>query len=193
VTNGPVTTTFDYDVLRDSLADAGAVVTLAELHGGMCGALCAGGVGAAVGWLEDCIADQQLASSGGLKTSLAEVIEASLRMLEGRELRFEPLLPSDDAPLEEQVHALAGWCHGFVAGLGASAPRLASRAGADATLTEVVNDFTQISRAGLSDREAAGEDQPDFALAQLREYVRAGVQIVFEDLAPRRAAERDLH
>ena len=30
----------DYDRLRDSLAAAGAVVALAELHGGVCGALC---------------------------------------------------------------------------------------------------------------------------------------------------------
>jgi uncharacterized protein YgfB (UPF0149 family) len=46
----------------------------------------------------------------------------------------------------------------------------------------------------LSEAEAAGEDQPDFALAELIEYVRVCVQIVFEELAPRRAAAaRDVH
>ncbi len=196
MTNEPATTILDYDTLRDSLRDAGAVVTLAELHGGMCGALCAGGAPAAARWLEDCLVDQQLTATGELNASLGEVVAATWRMLEGRELKFEPLLPDDDAPLEEQVQALALWCHGFVAGLGASAPELAklSRAGgAEGTVTEVINDFTQISRADFRDDEAAGQDQPDFALAQLHEYVRAAVQIVFEDLAGRRAAARDLH
>ena len=45
----------------------------------------------------------------------------------------------------------------------------------------------------LSEDEAEGRDQPDFALAELREYVRAGVQMVFEELAPRREAVRDKH
>jgi uncharacterized protein len=196
VTTEPATTILDYDALCDSLAHAGAVVTPAELHGGICGSLCAGGAQAAAIWLEDCLADQRVASSGDLTTALIAVIETSLGALEGRELAFEPLLPDDDAPLDEQVHALAVWCHGFVAGLGASAPELAKRSptGAnDGALAEVIKDFTEISRAGLSEEEAAGQDQLDFALAELREYVRAGVQIVFEDLAGRRMSARDLH
>ena len=196
MTTEPTTTTPDYDALRDSLAHAGAIVTPAELHGGVCGALCAGGAPAAASWLGDCIADLEVAPSGELTTSLTAIIEDSLGALERRELRFEPLLPDDDTPLDEQVHALAEWCHGFVAGLGASAPELARRSSSAAgagTLQEVLSDFSQISRAGLSEAEAAGQDQPDFALAELREYVRSGVQIVFEDLAPRRNAARDFH
>jgi uncharacterized protein YgfB (UPF0149 family) len=189
-------TTLDYDALRDSLASAGAVVTLAELHGGMAGALCAGGAPAATLWLADCFEDQRLEPTGELSDSLADVVAVTWRTLEGRQLQFEPLLPGDDAALEEQVEALALWCHGFVAGLGASAPELTVRVSAgaaDDTVAEVVRDFAEISRAGLGDDEAAGQDQADFALAELREYVRAGVQIVFEDLAERRAAARDLH
>jgi uncharacterized protein YgfB (UPF0149 family) len=193
VTHEPAITTFDYDALRDSLAAAGAVVTLAELHGGLAGALCAGGVPAATVWLADCLEDQELEPLGDLNDSLTEVIAATWRVLDGRQLEFEPLLPSDDTALEEQVQALGLWCHGFVAGLGSSAPELAARGVADDAVAEVIRDFTEISRAGLSDEEAAGDDQPDFALAELREYLRAGVQIVFEDLAERRAAARDLH
>ena len=65
--------------------------------------------------------------------------------------------------------------------------------GEAAAIAEVVGDFTEISRAGLSEDEAAGRDQADFALAELREYVRAGVQMVFEELAPRREAAQDKH
>jgi len=198
VTNEPITT-LDYDSLRDSLAEAGAVVALAELHGGVCGALCAGGAPAAEHWLEDCLEDQELEASDDLDASLENVVAASSRMLEQSEFVFEPLLPGDDASLEEQVQALALWCHGFVTGLGANAPELAGRgvraaAGGDAeAVAEVVGDFTEISRAGLDEDEDAGGDQAGFALAELREYVRASVQMVFEELAPRREAARDRH
>ena len=47
----------DYERLRDSLAAAGAVVALAELHGGVCGALCAGGMTAARRWLAESLDD----------------------------------------------------------------------------------------------------------------------------------------
>ena len=53
----------DYERLRESLAAAGAVVVLTELHGGVCGALCAGGPVAARRWLTDSLDDEQLAAS----------------------------------------------------------------------------------------------------------------------------------
>jgi uncharacterized protein YgfB (UPF0149 family) len=199
VTNEPAITPLDYDSLRDSLAQAGAVVALAELHGGVCGALCAGGTPTAAYWLEDCLQDQELDATEELGASLANVVAASSRMLEETGFEFEPLLPDDDAPIEEQVQALALWCHGFVTGLGANAPELAARgprapdSGEAGAIAEVVGDFTEISRAGLSEGEATGHDEADFALAELREYVRAGVQMVFEELAPRREAAQDRH
>lgn len=181
----------DYDRLRDSLADLGAVVALAELHGGVCGALCARGVAAARRWLADCLADQELTSSPRAGADeLDELIEVSAQMLVDPELKFELLVPDDDAPLGEQVQALASWCQGFLNGIGTTAPQDA----AGAELTEILRDFAEIGRAGLSEDEAAGKDQPDFALAEIHEYVRVGVQLVFEELAAARdAATRDVH
>jgi uncharacterized protein len=199
MTTEPGNTQLDYDSLRDSLAQAGAVVALAELHGGVCGALCAGGAPAAAHWLKDCLEDQEIDSTAELDASFHSLVAVSSLMLEEPDFVFEPLLPDDDAPLDEQVQALALWCHGFVTGLGANAPELAPRRGRAAgtpegeAIAEVVGDFSEISRAALSEDEAEGRDQPDFALAELREYVRAGVQMVFEELAPRREAARDKH
>ncbi len=186
----------DYDRLRDSLADAGAVVALAELHGGVCGALCAGGARAARRWLEECLDDQELAvSTAGVAAELDELLAASARTLADPELTFEPLLPDDDAPLAEQVQALALWCQGFLSGVGTTAPNAAraERRGRFAR-REILRDFAEISRAGLSEEEAAGQAQADFALAEIHEYVRVSVLIVFEELAAERAAAaRDVH
>ena len=194
VTHEPGTTPLDYDTLRDALVEAGAVMSLAELHGGVAGGLCAGGEAAAASWLEACLRDQELEVEAELDAALKDIVTVTARALGEHEFAFEPLLPDDDAPLEEQVSALALWCHGFVTALGANAPELTARShGAAGPVDEVFRDFAEIGRAGLSEAEAAGEDQPDFALAELREYVRAGVQIVFEELASRRAAARDMH
>ena len=195
VTSSSATPPLDYERLRGSLAAAGAVVALAELHGGVCGALCAGGADAARRWLLGLLDDAEVgAAPGAVADDLAELIGTSAKMLEDAELTFEPLLPSDDAPLAEQVEALASWCQGFLSAVGSTAPAAAQSSTNSDALGEILRDFAEISRAGLSEDEAAGEDQPDFALAQIHEYVRVSVQLAFEELAPvRAAAAREIH
>jgi uncharacterized protein YgfB (UPF0149 family) len=179
----------DYDRLRDSLTNVGAVVAVAELHGGVCGALCTSDPRAAGRWLRDCLDDQRLeAPPADVAHELDELIDASLRMLGDEDLAFEPLLPSDDEPLDERVQALALWCHGFLAALGATAPGLRYGPGGDlGALDEILRDFGEISRAGVTEDEAAGPDEADFALAEVHEYVRIGVQLVYDQLASYRA------
>ena len=187
------TPSLDYDRLRDSLADAGAVVAPAELHGGVCGALCAGGTPAAQRWLTDCLDDLDLAAAERVG-ELDELVGSTWKMLADAELTFELLLPADDAPLEEQVQALALWCQGFLGGVGTTAPNAGRNLAEGAALGEILGDFAEISRAGLSEAEAAGEGQPDFALAEIHEFVRVGVQIAFEELrSERAAAAHDVH
>lgn len=189
MTPSSATLPLDYDRLRDSLATAGAVVALAELHGGVCGALCAGGPAAARRWLLDSLADEQLGSvPAAVADDLEELLGASSKMLEDEELRFEPLLPSDDSPLAEQVEALAVWCQGFLSGVGSTASASARSSADSDVLAEILRDFAEISRAGLSEDEAAGHGQPDFALAEIREFVRVSVQLAFEELRYVRAA-----
>jgi len=194
VTSSFANSPLDYDRLRDSLAAAGSVVALAEVHGGVCGAICAGGGAAARRWVADLFDDVELAMPAALADELAELIDTTAKTLDDAELEFEPLLPSDDAPLEEQVEALAAWCQGFLSGVGNTAPDIARRATQGDSLGEVLRDFAEIGRAGLSEDEAEGRGQPDFALAEIHEYVRVSVQTVFEELGPERAAAaREVH
>jgi uncharacterized protein YgfB (UPF0149 family) len=196
------TTSNAYEKLRDSLLNVGAVLSLAELHGGICGALCASGPQAARTWLDEGLSmDSATDEAFELRTALHDLIPTTDAMLAGNEMEFEPLLPSDSAPLEEQVSALASWCQGFLGGLGFAAPDLDARGkrkdAAGSQVAEICADFVEIGRAGLTDEEADAADQAGFALAELREYVRVGVQLVYEELAERRAAAqrdpRELH
>ena len=203
LTAGSHISTNDYDALRESLSGSGTIVSLAELHGGLCGALCAGGPTAAERWLDGFLSDSDTADVPGTRAVGVDLERATWTALADAELAFEPLLPSEDAPLDEQVQALALWCSGFLNGVGASAPDLvggnakptaAAAAIVSAEVAEILGDFAEMSRAGIDDEDVADRDRADFALAELKEYVRVSVQIVFEQLADRReAAARDAH
>jgi hypothetical protein len=214
VTSGQPITSHEYEVLRESLQGSGALIALPELHGGVSGALCAGGPAAAQRWVDGFLADHEATKVSTAQDTVHELVRATWQTLAGTELAFEPLLPDDEAPLEEQVQALALWCHGFLSGLGATAPDVARRgargrggeSGAPAAGTsdaaaevspevaEIVADFAEISRAGVDEEDVTDRDSADFALAELKEYARVSAQIVFESLAQRRAAAaRDVH
>ena len=75
-----------------------------------------------------------------------------------------------------------------MSGVGTTAPGVGRQSGQEGSIAEILRDFAEISRAGLSEEEAAGQGQADFALAEIHEYVRVSVQIVFEELAAERAA-----
>ena len=198
MTAGQPTTARDYESLRESLLEAGALPALPEVHGGVTGALCAAGPAAAERWLDGLFADDRASNLPRLRNSLREVVHATWQMLDGGELGFELLLPDEDAPLEDQVQALALWCHGFLDGLGTNAPDLPSSPARGTTgeseVAEILADFAEISRAGVGEDDAADRDQAGFALAEIKEYARVSAQIVFEELAERRAsAARDAH
>lgn len=170
---------------------ARVIVAVSELHGGMCGLLCAGGAAAVPAWVEECLGngDSVEDALGAVRDQLRELELDSWRSLTGSGLDFYPLLPDDDTDLGERVGALALWCQGFLSGLGLAGFSLEENALGEsdaAQLEEIVYDFSEISRAGLSPGEFDDDDEADFTLAELVEYVRVGVQIVFEALEPMR-------
>ena len=178
----------DYAELRESFARWDLALVPAELHGNICGVLCAAGDDAARQWVGDIAAehsgyDPQYARELG--DLLNSVVAATGGALAAANLEFEPLLPDDDAALDEQVQALAAYCHGFLAGLALGGAMREPPAG---DLAEILVDFAEISRAGANDEEHADRDTSDFALAELKEYVRVGVQLAFEELRGRRSA-----
>jgi len=99
-----------YETLSEALAEAGVVPTLAELHGGLCGIMCVGGVAAADRWLEQQLEEWQQDGETPIGEALHAVEHETWRMLNDGEMTFEPLLPGDEQPLDAQVRALAAWC-----------------------------------------------------------------------------------
>jgi len=177
----------EYAVLHSAMTRAQVSIAVSELHGGMCGLLCAGGPSVVPTWVEECLgAGNPVEDALDIaRNQLRELELHSWRSLMGSGLDFCPLLPEDDASLEDRVGALALWCQGFLFGLGLAGFSLDDEKEGDpgaVQLGEIVNDLSEISRADISADEFDDEDEADFALAELIEYVRVSVQIMFEEL-----------
>lgn len=174
-----------YEALTNALAGAGVSPDSAELHGGVCASLCVGGLSAADawtdGWLDDAEDDTRAA-----RALVHELEHDSWNSMSAGEFALELILPDEDAELAQRVAALAAWCHGFVSGLGVAGLSLTEHsAQVRAELEEIIADFSEISRASTDVEDVV---EGGFQLASIVEFVRAGVQIVFESLSPQRSA-----
>jgi uncharacterized protein YgfB (UPF0149 family) len=174
-----------YVELRDALRHAGAAVDPAELHGGLCASLCAGGRDAAQVWIAECVPESDVAPGAGrqVHAALGKLERDTWQGLASTEMHWQPLLPDDDVSLKERVAALAAWCHGFLTGLGLADAQFASLGRLGAEADEILRDFAEISRAGL---DGPATNEADFQLTELVEYVRVGTQMMFEGLGPSR-------
>jgi uncharacterized protein len=177
----------DYDSLTGALAEAGVISPPSEVHGGICGVMCVGGIAAADQWLARCFEEWQTHGSSEVADALRGLELQTWLMLSGTDMAFEPLLPAEDEPLDVQVEGLALWCHGFLTGLGfGGLEKSDAAANSDTALDEITRDFAEISRAALSEDDAEDAEQSGFALVELKEYVRVSVQLVFERFAAQR-------
>jgi uncharacterized protein YgfB (UPF0149 family) len=170
-----------FPVLARALESSGSPLGAAEFHGGLCGVLCVGGPEAVATWLGRCTAELQEIS--------ARLESATRAALAGDEMAFTPLLPNDDTALPERVRALASWCSGFVSGLGQGGASFEGALSENDEVTEIIGDLVEIGKASFDDVEAAGDDESaEAAYAEVAEFVRVGVQIVFEELRETRPA-----
>lgn len=99
---------------------------------------------------------------------------------------FQPLLPDDDAPLEERLFSLANWCAGFLNGIGCALDAAAAK-----TLLkddETLADFTEITNM---DFNASDTNENEALYVELVEYVRMAVLNIHENLKENLAGKRD--
>ena len=182
--------TVTFDELEAALAARDAPLDAAEVHGALCGALAGDARFDPDAWIDtvlpdDADGDADVEDAGALRSrNLLETLVAETQAaLDGPDLEFEPLLPSDEAPLEQRVQALADWCAGYLGGIGT-----AQLAGAlPAPVDEVVRDFGEISRASIDAGET--EESNESSYAEIVEYLRAGAQLAYEELAGHRAGD----
>lgn len=184
----------NYAQIQRLMSECRAVTEPAEAHGSLAGALCATDGYGVDDWLAEILPEGAVPEETAV-SSLRGLYEATRAALTGTQMQFDLLMPDDDAPIELRAEALTLWCNGFVYGLGSGGAPDPEQLPGDAA--EIVRDLAQIMRAGVDQRE--GVEANESALAELVEFVRVGVQVVFEELGalrhspPARPQRRSLH
>ena len=162
-------------------------VAAAESHGCLCGALCTTQQYPVESWLDELAPDADEVSDedpADDRATLRLLFADTVRALRGDEMEFQLLLPDDDAALMERALALSQWCQGFLYGFGAAGA--VPREQLSGEVEEVLRDLTHISQASVETGAEAEEEE--LAYAEIVEYVRAGVQLIHDELIELRAA-----
>ena len=152
----------------------------AELHGLLCGLLCADPNLNCDRWLS-CV-HEELADEGESSEPaddlLRKLFEYGAAQLSDADCAVTPLLPEDEVPLQQRSDALGIWCQGLLFGLGLGQ---ADRHGAlSAESQEFLHDAAEIARVGFETEDATEADEA--AYAEVVEYLRIGLLIIHHDL-----------
>jgi uncharacterized protein YgfB (UPF0149 family) len=164
----------DYAMTQELLVSHQVLRPVAEIHGVICGQLCA----------EKAAYDPDLSLKIlEIKGDASEVITSLLKMLaddtrselSGGEYAFQPLLPDDDQEIGARLAALANWCDGFNAGFAGAWIR--EDAGMFDETREVLADFSRIAQ--VEQEDAAPDRENEVNLMEIVEYVRMAAITVF--------------
>jgi uncharacterized protein YgfB (UPF0149 family) len=167
--------------LETALRDAGIGCSGPTAHGLLTGCLVAD-ASLAAARLEQVLGEPEPGHAEGLRAlrSLMDSLRLEvLRALNDIDLGFQPLLPDDRTHIDARARALGMWVDGFLGGLGQS-----QRAGGlkpSPEATEILRDFAEIARI---EEDPMADEANENALAELSEYVRVGVMLLADELAP---------
>jgi len=175
-----------YSEIDELLKKSGAMQEPAECHGLLSALLCASNEAIPI-WLSELQPEQHEADL--LAQEAREMLEGFAAVvkvqLQGADFSYELMTPADDESLHNRVLALAQWCQGFYLGLGISGINDLEKLPDDSR--EIVKDMTEIARIeNYEENEGAEQtnsEEDEGAYAELVEYLRVGVLLIFEELS----------
>ena len=168
-----------YDEIQSAISLAGLDLSASEVHGLICGSICnqmKTGTAPDMSRLITAGADLRAESLEQLQGSLELLLRGSVEELHGDESDFRLLLPDDESGVQRRLQSLADWCRGFLMGL-LDGERIAID-GFSADAAEIARDMLSVSE--LEESREGGDSEWD--LTEVEEYVRVGVQLIFEEL-----------
>jgi uncharacterized protein YgfB (UPF0149 family) len=151
-----------------------------DLHGSLTGYLCAGGRADARDWLAalQLHLDDAEAAVAVTAAPLQQLFRECCEWLDDPDLRFEPLLPAAETPVDVRADALVEWCRGFLGGIGLAGATAADAMSPDCA--EILRDFGTIAGSHF---EYADSEEDESALAEVIEFIRVGVLLLHSELA----------
>lgn len=180
----------DYVELEQILGRAEAAAGAAEVHGLLCGLLCASGRLEEGVWAGQVFTDPE---SGNVSLQQGRAAVQSLaawthEAMNDPVLGMDLLLPRDIQPLFERTAALGEWCQGYLLGLAAGGIHQDTSLPED--VAELVRDITEIARADFEIEIEEADEDDEQAFSEVVEYVRMGVLLINDELQPLKAPPR---
>lgn len=171
----------ELEALRKSASDT---ISIAEYHGNICSYLCC-----SIDSFDDLLPSEKSDDQSSVsiqvlefRNALLDLIEETSNALNSSELPFLLLLPNDNESLEKRTTTLSMWCQGFIDGLGLIVSENSSDIGESSMslLTEIIEDFSQISTLHIQSKE--NDEEEELAFIELLEYVRVSTELIFEEI-----------
>ncbi|ADJ27504.1 UPF0149 family protein [Nitrosococcus watsonii] len=163
-----------YSKLLEALRNLDSCADLPEIHGSLCGFLCARKNQTAKTWIEE-IAPQ---ANNQDKKKLEALFEFTEQQINSPDLDIRLLLPHDEQPLAQRTEALASWSRGFLYGLGIGGLR--RETDLDGDTQEFLKDAAEI--ANMVHSPSDGSQENEAAYNEIAEYLRMGLLLVYESL-----------
>ncbi|MCI0508141.1 MAG: UPF0149 family protein [Gammaproteobacteria bacterium] len=177
----------DFSQIESALQALEADINPSEIHGTLCGMLCATSDTQANSWFQSLIpaTDTNDLLAIEARHTLATIYDETQRQLNDPTCDFQLLLPGEQTDLATRSISLGDWCQGFVMGLIMGGLKDFRKMPENSA--EAAQDIVEISRIG-SNYQTEGGEEDAAALEELIEYVRVGVLLINEELHPSRAA-----
>ncbi|MCP3852615.1 MAG: YecA family protein [Gammaproteobacteria bacterium] len=187
-----MSTEINLDQIKTDLVKLDSELSPSELHGNLCGALCAKGDMNIHDWLtltffsendKEGEFSKAVNSRELLLSAIAESFKpffiSTAAALADNSLNFYPLLPDDESE-SIRLAAIAQWAQGFLMGLSlAGVKDFSAYAG---EVNEFVEAMASITAVG--DYELAGDDSDEEAIIEFIEFIRIGVLLLNEEMNP---------
>lgn len=167
-----------YDEVVDAIRPLNLAISASELHGLMCGYLCAGGLKEGESYLRALAPNKKDESARNALRVLFSLYAASHQQFTNFNFEFTLLLPDDDEELFYRARAFAEWCDGFAQGMtlmGVDFEEFEEEDSQDAM--QHLIDFAQLDYESLEINE-----EDEHALMEVNEYARMAVLRLYADL-----------
>lgn len=158
-----------YQTINTICLQRDAELTAAEAHGVAVGMLCVDEHTESGRWLSE-LFSKAVPLNEQEKRLLMDLFEETASLLASEQMEFELFLPDDNALLTDQVAALAGWCQGFLYGVGA----VCTDINWNRKVSEILKDISEFTRVDT----VAESEEDECAFVEITEYLRSAVLLL---------------
>ena len=167
-----------YHDFMHAIAVLALPISGSEVHGVICGYLCAGAIKEGEAYLRALITNKQDNGLRHAALALFGVFAVSQQQLLNFDFEFQLMLPDDDEALVERAVAFTEWCEGFTQGMtlaGVGYEQLQEDEAQEAL--QNMTEFAQLDYHALN-----ADEEDERSLVDVTEYARMAVLRIHSDL-----------